>query len=167
MLKLQSHNDNVPVDYTGVIVTPEWILTYRNGKLHSNGGTPAVSNHSRSYLAWYKDGKLHRDRIGNFPALISVKEYRHVTNGITCNETGPSIVKPNYIMEWHNKLGRKHNIHGPAVVRYPNHECYVQFGEKEYWVNGYACKTQEVWKQEVRKYQALEKRKLLQCSKKT
>jgi hypothetical protein len=100
----------------------EW---YFQGKLHREGGQPAVVG--PLHRKWYRHGGIHRDQdqpafIGQDGSLLwYVNGQRHRDNDL------PAGVFPNGYQEWY-QFGRRHRVHGPAVI-YTNRQV-------EWWIEG-------------------------------
>ena len=103
-----------------------YMAWYRDGKLHREGDRPAVICLDGSRY-WFINGKLHRD--GDLPAIEFVHLYKQwYKNGKLHRELGPAVEWSKGEKHWYvnGKLHRKLGL--PAVER--------TTGEKEWWIEG-------------------------------
>ena len=101
---------------------------YYNGKLHREGGEPAVEKADGTKM-WFYHGKKHRE--GGEPALDYAdgrKEWyingeRHRENDL------PALISPNGLREWYYN-GKMHRMMGPARIPQNSSESYYFYGHQ-------------------------------------
>ena len=81
----------------GVYYSDYWIAWYKDGLLHRDNDLPAKIY--RHYKEWYKNGKKHRD---NKPAIEYKKDKRWYRNGELHRDNDlPAVIYSNGGKEWY------------------------------------------------------------------